>query len=102
VSPYNTNTQELTTNAEDSILAEEADTIDPFVQYVFLGDDVQDGIFAWISLGIDATEDSAITPAAYMTEDGGVANENSGIGGPGGPGGAPNGTFPGNGTLPGM
>lgn len=94
VSPYNTNTQELTTNAEDSILAEEADTIDPFVQYVFLGDDVQDGIFAWISLGIDATEDSAITPAAYMTEDGGVANENSGIGGPGGPGGAPNGTLP--------
>ena len=91
VSPYSTNTQELTTNADDSILAEEADTIDPFMEYVFLGDDVSEGIFAWISVGIDATEDTDITPAAYYTEEGGVENENSGMGGPGGggPGGPP-------------
>ncbi|CAG7944383.1 unnamed protein product [Penicillium salamii] len=92
VSPYSTNTQELTTNAEDSILSEEADTIDPFMEYVYLGDDVSDGIFAWISLGIDPTQDSSVTPAAYYTEQGGVENENSGGmggGGSGGPGGAP-------------
>lgn len=96
-SPYSTNTQELTTNAEDSILAEEADTIDPFVEYVFLGEDVSDGIFAWISLGMDATADKEVNIAAYLTEDGGVENENSGMGGgPGGemPSGAPSGVPP--------
>lgn len=87
-SPYSTNTQELTTNAEDSILAEEADTIDPFVEYVLLGDDVSEGVFGWISVGIDATENTSVTPAAYLTEDGGVENENSGMG-MGGGGGAP-------------
>ncbi|KAJ5720350.1 uncharacterized protein N7483_008284 [Penicillium malachiteum] len=78
-SPYSTNTQDLTTNADDSILAEEADTIDPFMEYVFLGDNVSDGVFAWITVGIDATEDSDITPAAYYTENGGVENEDSGM-----------------------
>lgn len=70
----------LTSNKEDSILAEEADTIDPFMEYVFLGEGVSDGLFAWITVGIDATEDSDVTPAAYYTEEGGVENENSGIG----------------------
>lgn len=83
-SPYSTNTQDLTTNADDSILSEEADTIDPFMEYVLIGDDVSEGIFAWISVGIDATEDTDVTPAAYYTEEGGVENENSGMGGPGG------------------
>lgn len=83
--PYNTNTQELTTNAEDSILAEEADTIDPFVEYVFLGDKPEDGIFAWISAAVDVTGDSDVTPAAYRTENGGVSNPNSGMGMGGGP-----------------
>jgi hypothetical protein len=89
-SPYSTNTQDLTTNANDSILAEEADTIDPFMEYVYLGDDVSDGIFAWISVGIDPTKDSSVTPAAYYTEQGGVENESSGgMGGGGGSGGSP-------------
>jgi hypothetical protein len=39
-------------NADDSILAEELDTIDPFMEYVYLGDDVSDGIFAWISFSM--------------------------------------------------
>lgn len=79
-SPYSTNTQELTTNAVDSILAEEAENIDPFVEYVFLGDDVSEGIFGWISVGIDATEDTSVSAAAFYTEEGGVENENSGMG----------------------
>lgn len=85
-SPYNENTQTLTENADDSILLQEADDIDPFVQYVYVnGADVTDGIFAWISLAIDSSEDSSVTPAGYLTSSGGVANPNSGAGGPGGP-----------------
>ncbi|KAJ5092468.1 hypothetical protein NUU61_007338 [Penicillium alfredii] len=88
VEPYSSNTQELTTNAKDSILAEEADTIDPFMEYVYLGDKVSDGLFAWISVGIDPSKDTEVTPAAYYTEEGGVENENSGMGMGGPPPGA--------------
>ncbi|BCS02644.1 uncharacterized protein AKAW2_60908A [Aspergillus luchuensis] len=48
--PYSTNTQSLTENADDSILQTEADTTDPFMEYVLLGDSFSDGIFAWISI----------------------------------------------------
>nr|ANH20401.1 catechol dioxygenase 4 [Endoconidiophora polonica] len=73
--PYASNTQPLTTNAEDSILAEEAatDEIDPFMEYTLLGDEVSDGIFSWLAFGINSTSSSTITPAAYYYESGGVA-----------------------------
>jgi hypothetical protein len=83
-SPYSTNTQDVTTNANDSILSEEADTIDPVMEYVYLGEDVSDGIFAWITVGVDSSEESDITPAAIYSEDGGVEVESSGAGGGGG------------------
>lgn len=60
------------------------------MEYVYLGDSVSDGIFAWISLGMDPTQDNTVTPAAYYTEQGGVENESSGMGGGGGSG--PSGT----------
>lgn len=100
--PYASNTQDLTTNAEDSILSEEAETVDPFVEYVLLGDSVADGIFGWLAFGIDTTASYNITPAAYLTENGGVENENSGGGmggGPGGSGGPPSGAVP-SGAMP--
>lgn len=93
---YTPNEQELTTNAEDGILLQELnDNIDPFVEYVLLGEDVSDGIFAWISLVIDSSESTSVTAAAYYTEEGGVENENAGMGmgGPGG-GGPPSGAPP--------
>ena len=83
--PYISNTQELTTNAEDSIFAGESDGYDPVVEYVLLGDDVSEGIFAWIAFGQDSTAAYNISAAATLTENGGVANSNSGVGGPGGP-----------------
>ncbi|KAH8820264.1 extracellular dioxygenase [Xylogone sp. PMI_703] len=89
--PYKDNTQPLTQNADDSILLQEADDIDPFVQYVYVSDNVADGIFAWISLAINSTEDSSVTPAAWLTPSGGVANPDSGFGS-GAPGGPPNGS----------
>ncbi|CAK46368.1 hypothetical protein CBS63078_11315 [Aspergillus niger] len=91
-SPYSTNTQDLTENADDSILSEEADTIDPFVEYVLLGDDVSDGVFGWISLGVDVSENSEITPAAEYTADGGVENDSSSSGMGGGGGSPPSGS----------
>lgn len=50
--PYASNTQALTTNDEDSMLAAEADSTDPVVRYVLLGDNVADGVLGWISIGI--------------------------------------------------
>ncbi|KAI1121381.1 aromatic compound dioxygenase [Nemania abortiva] len=85
--PYNTNTQELTENADDGILSEETatDGVDPFHEYTLLGDSVSDGIFAWMAFGINATQVQSITPAAFLYAEGGVANENSGSGMGGGP-----------------
>lgn len=98
--PYVSNTQDQTQNSEDSILGEEADSMDPFVQYILLGDSVEDGILAWISIGIDSNADNSISSASTIYEDGGVANANSMGGGAGGNGGGspPNGTD--SGTMP--
>ncbi|KAI1410365.1 aromatic compound dioxygenase [Hypoxylon sp. FL1857] len=94
--PYNTNTQELTLNADDGILSQEAatDGVDPFLEYTLLGDDITDGLFAWVAFGINTTQSQSITPAAFYYREGGVANPNAGAGGPGGapPSGAPNST----------
>jgi hypothetical protein len=95
--PYASNTQTVTLNSEDTILASEANATDPFVQYLLLGETVQDGILAWISVGIDLTVSQEVTGAATYYETGGVANANNLMaGGPGGMasdnGGAPNGT----------
>jgi protocatechuate 3,4-dioxygenase beta subunit len=89
--PYNTNTQNLTTNADDSILAQEAATTDPVVEYSLLGENVTDGIFAWIAFGINLTSEYTITPAASLYASGGVEDSSSSSGGPGGngTGGAP-------------
>jgi hypothetical protein len=96
IEPYSSNTQEVTLNSDDSILSEEADSTDPFVEYILLGDSLEDGILAWISIGIDPTESSDITSAATYYKDG-VANSDSemGMGGGGAPsGGAPSGSGP--------
>ncbi|RLN71407.1 hypothetical protein BBJ29_005015 [Phytophthora kernoviae] len=71
--PYNTNTQEITTNADDTILSEEAaEDFDPMMEYVLLGDTVEDGVLAWISVGVDMTRAQTITAAGTYTADGGV------------------------------
>lgn len=99
-SPYSTNTQELTTNADDMILEGEAENTDPFIEYVLLGDNVSDGVFGWLAFGMDTGASYNASAAASLTANGGVENEGSGQpgGGPGGPptsGAAPTGTMPG-------
>ena len=85
--PYRENTQNLTLNQDDSILGEEAASMDPFVEYIWLGDKIEDGIFAWITIGIDPTQSSVVSSAATLYESGGVENENSAMGMGGGPAG---------------
>lgn len=99
LAPYNTNTVEVTTNEEDMWSIIQADeSYDPFPQYVYLGDTVDQGIFAWIQIGINTTADHAsddyYAVAGYLDNEGGHALD-SGIGGGQG-GGAPGGS----GTTP--
>ncbi|KAI0163464.1 Intradiol ring-cleavage dioxygenase [Pestalotiopsis sp. NC0098] len=87
-SPYNTNTQSLTENTSDGIAAEEATSAyDPYVDYVRLGDSIEDGLLGFITVGIDTSADyiDNYTPAANYQEGGGVDTGNSGGGGGGGP-----------------
>ncbi|KAJ6481403.1 Intradiol ring-cleavage dioxygenase, partial [Mycena vulgaris] len=82
--PYAPNTEDLTTNAEDSILSEEAESIDPFLEYVLLGNTIAEGLMMWGAMGIDTSADYTVSPAATLTDEGGMANANSGMGGGGG------------------
>lgn len=94
-SVYASNTQQLTTNAEDGILLQEAATSDPFVEYVLLGDTVEEGLLGWIAFGIDTTLSKTVNAAAYYYADGGVSSSSSSSGGGGGPGGSGGGGGPG-------
>jgi hypothetical protein len=93
-SPYSANTQPLTTNAQDGIMAQESENGDPVLEYTFLGSKVEDGLFGWIAFGVDPASNYTVRAAANYGENGGVANPGGG-GGPGGPGGPPpTGGFP--------
>ncbi|KAL3464548.1 Intradiol ring-cleavage dioxygenase [Aspergillus heterothallicus] len=102
-SPYNTNTQDITTNADDMWSVEQAsDEYDPFPEYVYLGQGLSDGLFAWIQIGINAsadyTDNSYYSIAAYYDENGGHQNSGSNAFGGGG-GDAPSGAIP-SGAIP--
>ncbi|GLE03438.1 hypothetical protein PINS_up012340 [Pythium insidiosum] len=76
--PYTANRQRLTTNVQDFILRQEAATnFDPVMQYVYLGDRLEDGIFAWISIGVDMKIAKSVSAASTLTANGGVANDDS-------------------------
>lgn len=83
--PYASNTQDITLNKEDWILKQEADAMDPFVQYLFIGDKVEDGILAWVRIGVDSNVDEEVRSAATLYKEGGVGHLDWMIGGPGGP-----------------
>ncbi|KAL5315296.1 hypothetical protein ACEPPN_016163 [Leptodophora sp. 'Broadleaf-Isolate-01'] len=100
VSPYSTNTQDITLNSADQIFSEEAATTDPVIEYSLLGSDISAGVFGWVAFGIDLTSEQTISGAASLTADGGVANADSGMGGgSGGPGGNSTGSAP-SGAIP--
>lgn len=97
LAPYSSNSQPMTSNDEDGIMAQEAatDGVDPVMEYTLLGDSLEDGLFAWLAFGINSTVFKSVSPAAYLYEEGGVTNPNGGMGGPGMGGPPPSGSFPG-------
>jgi hypothetical protein len=101
--PYSTNTQAVTSNAEDmwSIVQAEND-YDPFPEFVYLGESIEDGLLAWIQVGVNVTadysDDDYYQVAAVLQADGGHETSNS-VGGSGGGGSAPSGAMP-SGAVP--
>jgi hypothetical protein len=74
---------------------------DPFPEFMYLGDDISDGLLAWIQVGINVTadysDDSYYSVAAVLQADGGHEATSGTTGGFGAGG---NGTAPTNGTAP--
>ncbi|KAK4041915.1 Intradiol ring-cleavage dioxygenase [Parachaetomium inaequale] len=68
---------ELVSNADDEIVRQEAQTTDPFFEYVLVGDEVTDGILAWVRFGINTTFTRTIQAAAMRYEEGGQINRNN-------------------------
>jgi protocatechuate 3,4-dioxygenase beta subunit len=103
LSPYNTNKQALTRNANDFIMAQEAavEGSDPVMAYTYLGNSASDGLFAWLAFGINTTYSTHVEPAVHYYEGGGEKNPNAGGGFPPFPGGPPGGTWPPPGGLQG-
>ncbi|KAK0459169.1 Intradiol ring-cleavage dioxygenase-like protein [Desarmillaria tabescens] len=78
-SPYSTNTIEITTNSVDEVFVLGIGSI--VLEYVYLGDDISDGLLVWGVIGVDMGATYEITPAATLTEHGGVIHYPSSIGG---------------------
>ncbi|PVH79822.1 aromatic compound dioxygenase [Cadophora sp. DSE1049] len=109
LSPYSDNTNTITTNADDRVVQGELDNdSDPFLNYVLLGDSVEDGLFMWVTLYVDTSASYTSSPASELTADGGVSvsggtssgpSGGSGSDGPGGNGTMPSGAAP-SGAVP--
>ena len=69
--PYSTNRQQFMRNTADNILQQELPTADPFLEYVRLGDSLNDGIFAWYTLGVNTSFSRPIMAVAMKGKDGG-------------------------------
>lgn len=68
--PYNTNRAGFIKNEQDGIMGAEADTTDPVVNYMFLGEKVEHGIAGFITVGVDPDRVSDILVAANIDEHG--------------------------------
>lgn len=63
--PYSTNTQPVTSNAEDFLLNGDLQAGgDPQAKHIHIGSRLEDGVLAWITFGINVTHSEAVTPAA--------------------------------------
>jgi len=70
--PYSTNRQARTANARDAILIQETGNgADPFFEYVQLGSKISDGVFGWISFGVNMTYSRTIMAVAEKFKEGG-------------------------------
>lgn len=70
--PYASNKQPLTTNDEDQLLQGDlSQGGNPLMQHRLLGDKIEDGILAWLSFGINATQKNKVHPTATYFSKGG-------------------------------
>ncbi|KAK4215037.1 aromatic compound dioxygenase [Rhypophila decipiens] len=79
--PYNKNRQSKMRNTQDTILLQETPTADPYLEYVYLGDKVDAGLFAWYRLGVNPSHNRTIMAAAQRFKEGGkIKTGNPGAG----------------------
>ncbi|GAQ36353.1 hypothetical protein AtubIFM55763_004140 [Aspergillus tubingensis] len=73
--PYNTNTVTLTTNAEDRVFSDETENSDsdPVLNYVYLGDSLDDGLFGWVTVAVNVSATYDPNYSFVYTSSGGVA-----------------------------
>jgi len=101
-SVYAVNTQAWTRNNVDILFGQgTSGGDDPIVRYAQLGDDIENGIFAWMRFGVDVSASRNYNPAAYKDETGGHQNPTGPVQ-PGGAGGGFGGGFGGGGGFPGF
>lgn len=82
--PYNTNTISITENADDRVFSTETEdtTSDPVFEYVYIGDDLSDGVFGWVTVAVNtsATYDPNYsfvwTASGSIAESGGTVTVN--------------------------
>ncbi|KAF2738885.1 aromatic compound dioxygenase [Polyplosphaeria fusca] len=74
VHPYTSNTQALTTNAQDFIMAQEAANGDPIMEYTYVGSKIENGLFGWMAFGVDPSANRTVNAAATWGKNGGKAN----------------------------
>ncbi|XMA14593.1 hypothetical protein WAI453_007384 [Rhynchosporium graminicola] len=68
---YRSNTFPVTTNAADFIFAQAATISDPVMRYSLLGDKVEDGLFGWLTLGVDSKKSAKnMSPVGRYGPDG--------------------------------
>ena len=87
--PYTEDTATLMTNAEDGIYEQQNTGYDALASYELLGDSLEDGLLAWISIGIDPTADNSDAASGGGAPAGGDAPGNGTM-----PSGMPSGTGP--------
>ena len=80
--PYNTNNISITLNSEDRVFGVETTntTSDPVFEYTYLGNDLSDGLFGWVTVGVNTSASYTASYSFTYTENGGT-NETSADGG---------------------
>jgi hypothetical protein len=59
-------------NSQDNAQSIEASDTDPVANYVYVGEDIADGLVVWITVSINTSAFYDVAPAAFLTADSGV------------------------------
>lgn len=72
---YAANKQPLNLNKDDGLIQQEVGNgSDPFVDYVRLGEGIEDGLLAWYVFGINTSARADAKPASFFYADGGLSD----------------------------